>query len=190
MPSLRKYLSSGLLAVSAAVGGALLEASTDLLKKNFEPALISTRNTLEDWASPLPNNALIGLNLMFYIPTASGDEPWAEGMSATIPSKSCQKPGGYDIVRVFDASPNGHRTNAVVTIHCRSSGRVSVSLAPLSGETVQVYDGQFKDGDKVGFPGVPGSYYAGVLTMHWLDAVEPKGPWIPLNGPNEKQGSL
>jgi hypothetical protein len=46
---------------------------------------------------------------------------------------------------------------------------------------VQVYEGRFKDGDKVAFPGVPGSYYAGILTMHRLDAVEPKGPWVPVN---------
>ncbi|WP_434728610.1 hypothetical protein [Pseudomonas soli] len=70
MPSLKKHLVSSLLALSAAVGGALLEASTDLLKKNFEPALISTRNTFEDWLSPLPAKALIGINLMFYMPSA------------------------------------------------------------------------------------------------------------------------
>lgn len=190
MPSLKKHLPSGLLALSAAIGGALLEASTDLIKKNFESALIGTRNTLEDWASPLPREAVIGLNLMFYMPSASGDESWAEGVSATIPSGSCRKPGGHDIVRAFDESPNGHRTNTIMIIHCRPSGRVSVSLAPQSGNVRQIYDGRFKDGDKVGFAGVSGSYDAGVLTMYRLDAVKPTGPWEPLNPPQGPKGSF
>lgn len=190
MPSLKKHLSSGLLALSAAVGGALLEASTDLFKKNFEPALVSTRNTFEDWLSPLPAKALIGLNLMFYMPSAYGDETRAEGFSATIPAKICRQPDGHDIVRAFDESSNGHRTNAIMLIHCRPSGRVSVSLAPQSGEAKQIYDGRFKDGEKIGFAGVAGSYAAGVLTMYRLDAVEPSGQWKPVNMPNEHQENL
>jgi len=181
MLSLKKNLSKGLIALIATVGGACLEATTDIIKKNFEPALVSARNAFEDRFSPLPTDALIGLSLMFYTPSALGDETRAEGISATIPSASCHKPDGHDIVRVFDESPNSHQTNAVMIIHCRPSGRVSVALAPQSGETVRVYEGRFKDGDKVGFPGVPGSYYAGVLTMHRLDAIEPKGPWVPVN---------
>lgn len=35
MPSLKKYFSKGLIAVIAAVGGACLEATTDIIKKNF-----------------------------------------------------------------------------------------------------------------------------------------------------------
>lgn len=181
MISLKKNLSKGLIAVIAAVGGACLEATTDIIKKNFELALIGTRNTFEDWSSPIPADALIGITLETYMPSASGDEPRAEAVSATILAKSCRKPDGHDIIRVFDESPNGHRTNAVMMIHCRPSGRVTVSLAPQSGETVQIYEGRFKDGEKAGFPGVPGSYYAGVLTMHRLDAVEPSGPRVPVN---------
>lgn len=190
MTSLKKHLSSGLLVLSAAVGGALLEASTDLIKKNFESVLINTRNTLEDWTSPLPRETVIGLNLMFYMPPASGDESWAEGVSATIPSGSCRKPSGHDIVRAFDESPNGHRTNTIMIIHCRPSGRVSVSLAPQSGDVRQIYDGRFNDGEKIGFAGVAGSYAAGVLTMHRLDAVEPSGRWEPVNMPKEQQENL
>lgn len=185
MTSLKKYFSIGLLAGSAAAGGALLEASTDLIKKNFKPTLISARNTLEDWVSPLPREAVIGLSLMFYMPSASSGESWAEGMSATIPSESCRNTGGHDIVRAVDESPNGHRTNAIMVIHCRPSGRVSISLAPQSGEAKTIYDGRFQDGEKVGFAGVAGSYAAGVLTMHRLDAVEPSGPWEPIRPPNE-----
>lgn len=183
MPTLKKYLSSGLLATVAAIGGALLEASTNLLKENFEPTLLIVRNALEDWSFPLPKDAVIGLNLMFYMPSASVGEPWAEGVSATIPSGSCRKPSGHNIVRAFDESPNGHRTNTIMIVHCRPSGRVSVSLAPQSGDVRQIYDGRFKDSDKVGFAGVSGSYNAGVLTMHRLDAVQPTGPRKPLNPP-------
>lgn len=181
MLSLKKYLSRGFIAVTIAVGGACLEATTDIIKKNFEPALLSARNSFEDRFSPLPDSVLIGLNLMFYMPSALGNEARAEGVSATIPGASCRKPDGHDIVRVFDESANGHRTNAVMIIHCRPSGRVSVSLAPQSGEVVSIYEGRFKDGNKIGFPGVPGSYYAGVLTMYRLSAVEPKGPRVPVN---------
>ncbi|WP_214510570.1 hypothetical protein [Pseudomonas brassicacearum] len=181
MTVFKMHISKGLIAIIAAIGGAGLEATTDLVKKNFEPALMSVRNTVEDWLAPLPSDALIGINLMFYMPTTSADKPWAEGVSASIPAKSCREPGGHDIVRVFDETPNGHSTNVVMMIHCRPSGRVSVGLAPQSGDIVRLYDGRFKDGEKKGFPGVPGSYHAGVLTMHRLDAVEPSGPLVPVN---------
>ncbi|WLG49086.1 hypothetical protein [Pseudomonas sp. FP1742] len=181
MLTLKKKVLKALAMALAAIGGAFLEATTDVMKKNFEPALISARNAIEDWTSPLPDDALIGITLETYMPSASPSEPWAEAVSATIPAKSCLEPDGHEIVRAFDQSPNGHRTNAVMMIHCRPSGRVSVSLAPQSGSTVQVYDGRFKDGEKAAFPGVPGSYYAGILTMYRLDSVEPKGPWVPVN---------
>ena len=187
MPSLTKKLSKGFIVLIAAIGGACLEATTDIIKKNFEPALISARNTFEDWTSPLPSDALIGINLQMYVPSPSGDEPWVEAVSATIPAKSCRKPDGHDIIRAFDESPNGHRTNAVMMIHCRPSGRVSVDLAPQSGEIVQVYEGRFKDGEKAGFPGVPGSYSAGVLTMYRLDAIRPTGAWRGLPARDEAQ---
>ncbi|PXX51836.1 hypothetical protein SAMN05660489_06264 [Pseudomonas sp. LAMO17WK12:I10] len=181
MLSLRKPISKVLIAVIATVGGAFLEASTDLIKKNFEPALVGTRNSLEDWFSPLPHDALLGISLETYMPSASGDKPWAESVSATIPAKRCRDTGWPGIVRAFDPSPNGHSTNAVITIRCRPSGRVEVALAPQSGETIKIYEGRFKDGDKIGFPGVPGSYYAGVLTMHRLETNKPEGPWQPVN---------
>jgi hypothetical protein len=181
MTVFKTHLSKGLIAILAAVGGAGLEATTDLVKKNFEPALVSARNAVEDWLAPLPPEALIGINLMFYTPATSVDQPWAEAVSATIPANSCREPDGHDIVRVFDESPNGHRTNAVMMIHCRPSGRVSIGLAPQSGQIVNIYDGRFKDGEKKGFPGVPGSYHAGVLTMYRLDAVKPSGPLVPVN---------
>lgn len=187
MPTFKKYLSSGLLAAVAAIGGALLEASTDLIKKNFEPALASSRNMLEDWFSPLPRDALIGITLQTYMPSPAENDFRSEEVSASIPAKSCRKPGGHSIVRVFDEAPNKHHTNAVMMIHCRPSGRVSIALAPQSGETVQIYEGRFQDGDKVGFPGVPGSYYAGVLTMHRLDEIQPTGPWEPVNIANQER---
>jgi len=165
----------------AAVSGACLEATTDVIKKNFEPALIGARNAFEDWAYPLPSNAMIGINLQSFMPSAKSDEPWAEAVSATISGKSCLEPDGHEIVRAFDEAPNGHRTNAIMMIRCRPSGRVSVSLTPQSGSTILIYDGRFKDGEKAAFPGIPGSYYAGILTMYRLDSVIPKGSWEPVN---------
>lgn len=164
-----------------AAGGACLEASTDLIKNNFEPALMATRNFFEDQFSPIPDGALLGLNLTFYIPFTKAGDTSAEGVSATIPGSLCLKPNGHSIVRAFDESSYGHQTNAVIHLTCRPSGRISVSLVPQSGHSVKVYEGRFNDGDKVAFSGVPGSYYAGILTMYRLDAREPKGPWIPVN---------
>ncbi|MFL1553196.1 hypothetical protein ACI77I_29675 [Pseudomonas sp. D47] len=187
MPSLKKYLSKGLIALIAAVGGAFLESTTDIIKKNFEPALIGVRNTYEDWTSPLPEDAQIGIHLQTYTPSPSGDEPWAEAVTATIPANSCRKTDGYSIVRAFDESPNGHRTNAIMMIHCRPSGRISINLATQSGEVVQIFEGRFKDGEKAGFPGVSGSYSAGVMTMHRLDVLRPGGPWRDLPTRDETQ---
>ncbi|EIH97701.1 hypothetical protein DEN96_26625 [Escherichia coli] len=177
----KKSISKGLIAVIVAAGGACLEASTDLIKNNFEPALMATRNFFEDQFFPIPDGALLGLNLTFYIPFAKAGDTSAEGVSATIPGSLCLKPNGHSIVRAFDESSYGHQTNAVIHLTCRPSGRISVSLVPQSGHRVKIYEGRFNDGDKVAFSGVPGSYYAGILTMYRLDAREPKGPWISIN---------
>ena len=179
--SLKKTILKGLIAIIVAAGGACLESSTDLIKNNFEPALVVTRNFFEDKFSPIPDGALLGLNLTFYIPFDKARETSAEGVSATIPGSLCLKPNGHSIVHTFDESSYGHQTNAVIHLTCRPSGRISVSLVPQSGHSVKIYEGRFNDGDKVAFSGVPGSYYAGILTMHRLDALEPKGPWVPIN---------
>lgn len=179
--SLKKTLTRGLITIFIAVGGACLEASTDMIKKNFQPALISARNYFEDKLSPIPENALIGLNMTFYIPSAKAGETSAEAVSATIPGLLCLGPNGHSIVRPFDESADRHQTNVMMRITCRPSGRISISLSPQSGQDVQLYEGKFNDGDKVSFPGVPGSYSAGILTMYRLDAIEPKGPWVPAN---------
>ncbi|ELR0533333.1 hypothetical protein R3I79_003446 [Escherichia coli] len=177
----KKTISKGLIAIIVAAGGACLEASTDLIKNNFEPALMATRNFFEDQFFPIPDGALLGLNLTFYIPFAKAGDTSAEGVSATIPGSLCLKPNGHSIVRAFDESSYGRQNNAVIHLTCRPSGRISVSLVPQSGHSVKIYEGRFNDGDKVAFSGVPGSYYAGILTMYRLDAREPKGPWISIN---------
>ncbi|WP_233968907.1 hypothetical protein [Pectobacterium polaris] len=179
--SLKKTISKGLTAILVAIGGACLEASTDLIKNNFEPSLLATRYFFEDQFSPVPESTQFGLNLTFYIPSAKAGETSAEAVSATIPGSLCLKPNGHSIVRAFNESADGHQTNVVMHITCRPSGRISISLAPQSNHSVKVYEGRFSDGEKVAFPGVPGSYYAGILTMHQLDARQPKGPWLPVN---------
>lgn len=179
--SLKTPIAKGLFAILVAVGGACLEASTDLIKNNFEPALVALRNVSEDLFSPLPERALLGLNLAFYIPSAKAGETSEEAISATIPGTLCLAPNGHNIVRAFDEAANGHQTNVVIHIACRPSGRISVSLAPQSGHDIKVYEGRFSDGDKVAFSGVPGSYHAGILTMYRLDARDPKGPRVHIN---------
>jgi hypothetical protein len=173
----KKLLAKGLVAIFVAVGGACLETSTDLIKKNFQPVLVSSINYFEDKFFPIPENALFGINLTFYIPSTKAGGPSAEAVSATIPGALCLSANGHSIVRPFNESAGGHQTNVMM----RPSGRISIFLSPQSVQDVQVYEGNFNDGDKVSFPGMPGSYSTGILTMYRLNAMEPKGPWVPVN---------
>ncbi|MGD8163421.1 hypothetical protein [Pantoea sp. FN0307] len=178
---LKKWIAKGFIAIILAVGGACLEASSDLIKNNFELVLVSARNFLEDRLSPIPSSALIGINLTFYLSSADAGEAYAEGVSATIPGSLCLASNGHNIVRPFEESANGYKTNVIMHIACRPSGRISITLSPQNGQGVKVYEGRLSDGDKVAFSGVPGSYNAGIVTIYRLDAIEPQGPWVPAN---------
>lgn len=178
---LKKWIAKGFIAIILAVGGACLEASSDIIKNNFEPVLVSARNFLEDRLSPIPSSALIGINLTFYLSSADAGEAYAEGVSATIPGSLCLASNGHNIVRPFEESANGYKTNVIMHIACRPSGRISITLSPQNGQAVKVYEGRLSDGDKVAFSGVPGSYNAGIVTIYRLDAIEPQGPWVPAN---------
>lgn len=178
---LKKWIAKGFIAIILAVGGACLEASSDIIKNNFEPVLVSARNFLEDRLSPIPSSALIGINLTFYLSSADAGEAYAEGVSATIPGSLCLASNGHNIVRPFEESANGYKTNVIMHIACRPSGRISITLSPQNGQGVKVYEGRLSDGDKVAFSGVPGSYNAGIVTIYRLDAIEPQGPWVPAN---------
>lgn len=178
---LKKWIAKGFIAIILAVGGACLEASSDIIKNNFEPVLVSARNFLEDRLSPIPSSALIGINLIFYLSSADAGEAYAEGVSATIPGSLCLASNGHNIVRPFEESANGYKTNVIMHIACRPSGRISITLSPQNGQGVKVYEGRLSDGDKVAFSGVPGSYNAGIVTIYRLDAIEPQGPWVPAN---------
>lgn len=178
---LKKWIAKGFIAIILAVGGACLEASSDIIKNNFEPVLVSARNFLEDRLSPIPSSALIGINLTFYLSSADAGEAYAEGVSATILGSLCLASNGHNIVRPFEESANGYKTNVIMHIACRPSGRISITLSPQNGQAVKVYEGRLSDGDKVAFSGVPGSYNAGIVTIYRLDAIEPQGPWVPAN---------
>ena len=178
---LKKWIAKGFIAIILAVGGACLEASSNIIKNNFEPVLVSARNFLEDRLSPIPSSALIGINLTFYLSSADAGEAYAEGVSATIPGSLCLASNGHNIVRPFEESANGYKTNVIMHIACRPSGRISITLSPQNGQAVKVYEGRLSDGDKVAFSGVPGSYNAGIVTIYRLDAIEPQGPWVPAN---------
>jgi len=178
---LKKWIAKGFIAIILALGGACLEASSDLIKNNFEPVLVSARNFLEDRLSPIPSSALIGINLTFYLSSAYAGEAYAEGVSATIPGSLCLASNGHNIVRPFEESANGYKTNVIMHIACRPSGRISITLSPQNGQGVKVYEGRLSDGVKVAFSGVPGSYNAGIVTIYRLDAIEPQGPRVPVN---------
>ncbi|TBU79353.1 hypothetical protein DNK06_13160 [Pseudomonas daroniae] len=177
---LQKNLSKGVIALAAAIGGACLEATTDILKKNVEPALLEAKYSLEDWWSPLAPDALLGISLNIYAPTEDG-KLRPEGASAAIPVARCRDPNWPGLVTPYSNSSLGFSTKAIISIHCRASGRISIDLLPQYGDTVRIFEGHFKDGEKVAFPGVADSYSAGVLVLHHLSNIEPVGPRVPVN---------
>ncbi|UXZ98911.1 hypothetical protein K3169_14070 [Pseudomonas phytophila] len=180
MQILKQYLKKALLGTTCAIGGAILGSSTDLLKEQLWPWLYGVGHYAEDVLDPISEDELIGVNLVFYIPPEFRKGHSSEGLSASIPAKQCLK-GKHQVIRNFDDTSDDHQTNAIVHITCRPSGRLTVSLTPQDGKIVEIYDGIFNDGDRASFPGVQGSYHAGILTMHWLNSVKPEGPLLPVN---------
>ncbi len=169
------------MAVVASTGGVLLLTYTDALASFFKPTLSSVWAWTQDQVSPMSDDKLIGVDLRFYIPPNVDKGRSFEAVSATFWPKRCKRPEGASITRTFDGGERDSYTNAIISISCRASGRTMVSLTSQNGTTLTVYDGIFKDGEKITFPGIPGSYYAGTLTLHLLDTKMPDGPRRPIN---------
>jgi hypothetical protein len=174
---LKKIMS----ALVVATGGALLYEYNDALSSMAKPTFSSAWAWAQDHLSPMESGKLIAVDLKFFIPSNVDKKRSVEGISATFPAARCRRPEGASITRSFDGGSRDSYTNAIVTISCRASGRTLVKLTPQSGAPVMVYDGIYNDGDQVPFSGMPGSYYAGMLTMHFLDEKLPSGPRVPVN---------
>jgi hypothetical protein len=176
-----EMLSRTAVAVVLSTGSVLLLVYNAALTDFIKPTLVSGWEWAQDQLSPMSEDKLIGVNLMFYIPNNVNKERSFEAVSATFWPKRCKRPEGDSIVRTFDDGERDSYTNAIISISCRASGRTRITLTPESGTTLAIYDGIVKDGEKVPFPGVPGSYYAGLLTLYLLDIKMPDGPAVPVN---------
>jgi hypothetical protein len=168
-------------AVVATSGMVLATIYKDTLTSLITPNLSYGFAWIQDHLFPMPDDKLIGAELRFYIPNNVNKGRSFEAVSVTFWPERCKRPEGASIVRTFDDGERDSYTNAIVTISCRASGRTLVTLTPQSGTTVTIYDGIFRDGEKKPFAGIPGSYYAGLLTLHLLDTKMPSGPWRLVN---------
>lgn len=175
---IRKRIVSALV---LATGGVLLLNYNDALNSIVKPAFTSMWAWTEDHLHPMESDTLIGVELRFFIPPNVDKQRSFEAVSATFPAKRCKRSGGASITRSFDGGSRDSYTHAIVSISCRASGRTLVKLTPQSGAPVTVYDGVFTDGEQVPFAGIPGSYYAGLLTMHVLNDKMLTGPRRPVN---------
>lgn len=169
------------IAVAASTGGVLLGTYNEALTGAIRPAAISAWEWIEDRLRPMPDGKDIGVAVQFYIPATIDKDRQFEGVSVTLPSARCKGREGASIERTFDDGLRDSYTNAIIKIACRASGRTLVTLTPESGAAQIVYDGIFKDGERVAFPGIPGSYYAGIVSLYLLDTTLPDGPWQPVN---------
>lgn len=177
----REMSSKAVVAIVASTGGVLAATYNDALTTFIKPGLANAWAWTQDRVSPMANDKLIGVGLMFYIPPNVDRGRSAEGVSVTLWPERCKRPGGVSIKKAYGDGERDSYTNAIVGISCRASGRTLVTLTPESGTAVTIYDGIPKDGEQIAFTGVPGSYYAGIVSLYWLDKKMPDGPWVPVN---------
>ena len=178
----QKYRHQILAAIIASTCTAVLVPYSDSVTSAVKDLSASIRAKGQDIFSPMSDDKILGVSLMFYLPQQDERNHHAEGLSATIWPTQCKAPGGKSIVRTFDDhNIDSASTRTIVSINCRASGRVQVKLTPQSGTQQVLYDGIPGDAEQLTYPGIPGSYSAGILTFHWLDMKEPEGPWVPVN---------
>ncbi|MDB5768044.1 MAG: hypothetical protein JWQ61_2858 [Collimonas fungivorans] len=177
----KRMFGAATVAIVASTGGVLVEAYTGALTSFIKPTLAAGWKQMQDHLFPMPDDKLIAVSLQFFIPPNVNKERSAEGISATFWPARCKRPEGDSFKRPFDGGERDSYTNAIVNISCRASGRTLITLTPQSGTTHTLYDGILKDGEKLAFPGVPGSYYAGIVSLYLLDTKMPDGPWRPVN---------
>jgi hypothetical protein len=105
----------------------------------------------------------------------------AEVMAVGLYGKDCRQPGGKTEIRTFDQGARDNYTDALVRGSCRPSGRTKVTITPRNGSPTVLYDGIFKNGEKIEFGGGPGSYEYGVLTLMHVGTRELSGPMMPVD---------
>ncbi len=177
----RRWVRSACIALLSATGGAVIEAYSKFLSQSLGPLFLSLIAWTQDQIFPMPIDQQIVAQLTFYISAKVDKDRSAEVMAVGLYGKDCRQPGGKTEVRTFDQGARDSYTDALVRGSCRPSGRTKVTITPRNGSPTVLYDGIFKNGEKIEFGGVPGSYEYGVLTLMFVGTREPSGPMVPVN---------
>ena len=177
----KSWVKSAGIALLSATGGAVVEAYSNFLSQNLSPLFLSLFAWTQDQIFPMPMDQQIVAQLTFYISEKVDKERSAEVMAVGLYGKDCRQPRGKTEVRTFDQGERDNYTDAIVRGSCRPSGRTKVTITPRNGSPITLYDGIFKDGEKIEFGGVPGSYEYGVLTLMHVGTKEPTEPMVPVN---------
>ncbi len=179
----QKYRHQVMTAILVSTCTAVLVPYSDSVTSAVKELFTSVWAKGQDIFSPMPDDKILGVSLRFYPSQKDGHNHYLEDLSVTIWQSQCKAPEGKSILRTFDdhKADTDTSTQAIVGIACRASGRVKVTLTPQSGEPQVIYDGIPDDGEQHPYPGVAGSYSAGILSLYWLDTKEPEGPWVPVN---------
>lgn len=167
-------------AVIGALGGAFLEATTDVLKPVLKPQIIEAYYSLEDWWSPITSALRMHLDLRFYAMSPHGDRSYA-ATGLIIQPKDCLDPNWQGDVKAYFTEALGTKNQVIMEVSCRASGRLIVNLLGQSGSSVTIYNGPFRPDKRIAFAGQPGSYNAGVLQLIEVSNNMPTGPRVPVN---------
>ncbi|MBJ2114449.1 hypothetical protein JFQ86_16590 [Serratia ureilytica] len=168
--------------IISTTGIAFLEAYSNLLSQNIAPSIKSVWYWTRGYVTPIPDDQQYVFDIGFYIPSEVNKSTISEHMGISIPTKECRLMKGKMEVKSSTDSWRENHINVIAEVYCSRSGLVKVELSPQSGgKKLTIYDGFFEDGKIVSFPGVSGSYYAGVLRLLQVGTEEPSGPWIPVN---------
>lgn len=160
-------------------GIAVLEVYSNFLSQNIVPTIRSVWYWTRGYIVPIPDDKQYVFDIGFYIPSDISRSTISEHIGISIPTKECRSVEGASAI-----NPRllGDYNNVIAEVHCYRSGLVKVELSPQNGgKKLTLYDGIFVNGKKKSFPGVSGSYNAGILRLLQVGTEKPSGPMVPVN---------
>lgn len=168
--------------IISTTGITLLEAYSNLLSQNIAPTIKSVWYWTRGYIAPIPDDQQYVFDIGFYISPEINKSTISEHIGISIPTKECRTMEGKSAVKPSTDSWRENHINVIAEANCNRSGLVKVELSPQSGgKRLTLYNGIFEDGKEISFPGVSGSYSAGVLRLLQVGTKEPSGSWIPVN---------
>ncbi|WP_426117107.1 hypothetical protein [Pseudomonas sp. DSP3-2-2] len=165
MTAIMAALKSALKYAAAALGGAVILGSSTAIQERFVPTMKAAMYIFEDLAFSMQKDQMVAIDLRFFI-TTKDSEATSENVSANLVSSDCRSNGNV-LVENIGTGISEYQTHAVLTVACRRSGRITISLTPQNGSPIEVFNGKVRrdSEEKVSFAGNPGSYSAGILSM-------------------------